>query len=497
MGAYNELNGEPACSNPFLLTELLRQRWGFDGHVVSDCGAIANIFENYKLAASPEDAAVRALKAGCDLSCGTNFNGLLSAAMKGSVTPQQINAAVQRVLTARFRLGLFDPPDSVPYAKISASEIDSPAHAQLALRTARESIVLLKNNDLLPLDRRKFKRIAVVGTNAISESMLLGDYNGTPSHPTTILEGIKSVAGNGIEVTFDAGCPLAVPNGVKYESGARATAAEIAKNADLIIYVGGLSPDLEGEAMAVPFNGFLDGDRTRIELPEIQTDLLKALHATGKPVVFINCSGGAVAMPWEAKNLPAILQAWYPGQAGGRAVAEILFGDANPAGRLPVTFYSSTAELPAFEDYSMTNRTYRYYRGTPEFAFGHGLSYTHFEYSNAKLASDKLSTNGTITLSFTLKNAGSRDGEEVAQVYFHRTNSEPTDAKEALCAFIRVQLAQKQTTNVSLPIPVERFRQWNVSQKGYIVPAGAYELLVGSASADIHARVPLEITTAH
>jgi beta-glucosidase len=221
--------------------------------------------------------------------------------------------------------------------------------------------------------------------------------------------------------------------------------------------------------------------------------LLKALHATGKPVLFINCSGGAVAMPWEAKNIPAILQAWYPGQAGGRAVAEILFGDANPAGRLPVTFYSSTTELPAFEDYSMSNRTYRYYRGTPEFAFGHGLSYARFEYEKPKLDSNTAATNAVLNLSFTLKNTGARDGDEVVQVYFHRKNAEPSDAKQALCGFTRVHLAKKESTDISLQIPVQRFRQWGASQKQYIVPAGAYELLIGSASDDIRARVSVEI----
>ena len=494
MGAYNEVNGEPACSNPFLLNDLLRRQWGFAGHVVSDCGAIGNIFENYKIVPSPEAAAVRALAAGCDLCCGTNYNSLLEAALHGLVDPKQIDTAVERVLTSRFRLGLFDPPASVPYSQIPASENDSPEHAQLALRTARESIVLLKNDGLLPLDRGQLKRIAVIGTNAVSVSMMLGDYNGTPSRPVTILDGIKSVAGNGIEVFFDPGCPLAIPKGVKWESAAAvSTAVQIAKTADLIIYVGGLSPDLEGEEMTVEAQGFFGGDRTRIELPEPQTELLKALHTTGKPIVFVNCSGSAVAMPWAAKNIPAILQAWYPGQAGGRAVAEILFGDANPAGRLPITVYSSTDDLPPFEDYSMANRTYRYFRGTPEFAFGHGLSYTRFVYGKPKLDAAKVSATGDLNLSFTIKNTGAREGDEVAQVYFHRKNAEPADARESLCAFTRVRIANNQTANVSLQIPAERFRHWSTSERKYVVEPGEYELLIGSASDDIRARVPVEI----
>jgi beta-glucosidase len=221
--------------------------------------------------------------------------------------------------------------------------------------------------------------------------------------------------------------------------------------------------------------------------------LLNAQHELGKPVVFVNCSGSAIAMPWETKNLPAILQAWYPGQSGGRAVAEVLFGDANPAGRLPVTFYSSTADLPAFEDYSMANRTYRYFHGTPEFAFGHGLSYTHFEYTKAKLESSQVSTNGTLNLSFAIKNTGDLDGDEVAQIYFQRDNSEPTNAKESLCGFTRVHIAKHETANVSLQIPAERFRHWSTAEKRYVVETGNYELLIGGASDDIRARVPAEV----
>jgi beta-glucosidase len=495
MGAYNRVDGEPACSNPFLLTELLRNKWGFDGHVVSDCGAIANIYEAHKVVATAEEGAARAVKAGCDLCCGSDYNNLVHAVQLGLVTEQQIDVALQRVLTARFKLGLFDPPESVPYAQIPITENDSPAHAQLALRTARESMVLLKNDGLLPLQREKIKRILVVGPNAISVPMLLGNYNGTPSQPITVLDGIKSVAGNGIEVLFEPGCSLAVQKFVTDESSAAAmsNAVATAKTADVIIYVGGLSPYLEGEEMTVNYEGFSGGDRTRIELPAPQTELLKALHTTGKPVVFVNCSGSAVAMPWEAKNLPAILQAWYPGEAGGRAVAEVLFGDTNPGGRLPVTFYAATEDLPAFEDYSMSNRTYRYFNGTPEFAFGHGLSFTRFEYGKARLNLSKSQTN-IFNLSFTLKNTGSRDGDEVAQVYFHRKDSKEPTPKEALCGFVRVHLTKNATAKIALEIPMERFRSWNTTEKRYEVKTGSYEVLVGAASDDIRVRLPLTVT---
>ena len=238
--------------------------------------------------------------------------------------------------------------EQVPFAQIPISENNTPEHEALALRVARESIVLLKNNGVLPLDRAKIKRIAVIGANADSVPMLLGNYNGTPSQPVTILAGIRAAAGTNCEVLYEPGCPLAIHTNATIEvSGESWTKAiEAAQKADVVIYVGGISPQLEGEEMKVNYDGFSGGDRTRIELPAQQTELLKALAATGKPVVFVNCSGSAIAMPWEAEHLPAILQAWYPGEQGGRAVAEVLFGDANPAGRLPVTFYRSTADLP-------------------------------------------------------------------------------------------------------------------------------------------------------
>ena len=264
----------------------------------------------------------------------------------------------------------------------------------------------------------------------------------------------------------------------------------------MVIYVGGISAQLEGEEMtrANGFVGFSGGDRTQIELPSIQTDLLKALYATGKPVVFVNCSGSAMAMPWAAENLPAILQAWYPGEEGGQAVADVLFGNVNPAGRLPVTFYRSTSDLPPFDDYSMTNRTYRYFTGQPLFAFGHGLSYTRFDYSDAKLKAADVTAKDTLKLAFNLKNTGARDGDEVAQVYFRHLHSAVPQANLALCGFVRIHLPQSATARVSVDIPVERFRYWDTKQQRYVVEPGDYELLIGAASDDIRLRVPLKIS---
>jgi len=496
MGAYNSLYGAPACANSNLLTGILRDQWGFDGYVVSDCGAINDIHANHKFVATAEEAAAAAVKAGCDICCGGDYNALVKAFQKGLITEADIDNALTYALKTRFRLGLFDPADKVPFSKISITDNDTPEHAALALKAARESIVLLKNDGLLPLNRQKIKRIAVIGVNADSVPMLLGNYNGTPSHPITILDGIKQIAGSEIEVTFAPGCPLALTK--KDDTSSRAAdftnAIAAAKSADVIIYVGGINSKMEGEeGDAMTGEGFANGDRTRIELPKVQEDLLKALNGIGKPLVFVNCSGSAIAMPWEAENLPAIVQAWYPGEQGGRAVGEVLFGDVNPAGRLPVTFYAATTDLPAFDDYSMNNRTYRYFNGQPLFAFGHGLSYTKFDYQNPRLDESSYPTNGTVKVTFTLKNNGNFDGAEVPQIYFRHVNSAVSQPKLALCNFSRLELKRGQTAQVTFSVPAERFRYWDTTKKQYVVEVGKYELLVGAASDDIRLKVPFQI----
>jgi len=498
MGAYNSVYGQPACANPLLLTELLRKQWGFDGHVVSDCGAIYDICANHKFTATPEEAAAAAVKAGDDLCCGQDYNVLVRAAKDGLISETEIDTAVGRVLAARFRLGLFDPPDKVSYAQIPIAQNDTSAHEALALKLARESIVLLKNDGLLPLDHAKIRRLAVIGANADSVPVLLGNYNGTPARPTTILDGIKQVAGTNVQVVYEPACPLATGRGGTGRPDAQAwtRAISAAWMSDAAIYVGGISPQLEGEEMKVDYDGFSGGDRTAIELPAAQHELLKALQAAGKPVVFVNCSGSAVAMPWEATNLPAILQAWYPGEQGGRAVAEVLFGDVNPAGRLPVTFYRSTADLPAFDDYSMSNRTYRYFNGRPDFAFGHGLSYTKFDYSDLKLNGTNFAAGDSLKLTFALLNAGAWDGDEVAQVYFRHVNSTRPQPRLALCGFVRIHLQASQGARLTMDIPTERFRSWDPSRKQYTTEPGDYELLLGAASDDIRLRVPFKIVAA-
>jgi beta-glucosidase len=519
MGAYSSLYGVPDCANHFLLTELLRERWGFNGLVFSDGGAIGDIWAEHKYVATPEEAAAAAVKAGCDVSSGgmakvpssvrpwapghnnggikggSAFSVLPAAVAEGLISENAIDTAVTRELTARFRLGLFDPPSLVPWSKIGIDQNDTPEHRALALKVAEDSIVLLKNNGLLPLNRAKIKHIAVIGPNAVSTNILHGNYTGTASHPVTILNGIKQLAGSNIEVAYVLGCPLALRNDGSNRPTPEMTAQAVAaaKSADVVIFVGGIDSTLEKEEGREVCQGFDRGDRTRIELPPVQEELLKQLYATGKPMVLVNCSGSAMAMPWEAEKLPAIVQAWYPGEEGGIAVAKVLFGDVNPAGRLPITFYRSTKDLPPFTDYSMSNRTYRYFNGKPLFAFGYGLSYTKFSYKKISLEHSTIAPDGSMAVSFDLKNTGKRDGDEVAQVYFRHIHSTVPQPKLALCGFERVHLARGERKTVTMEIPAERFRYWDTEQKRYVVEPGKYQLLVGGASDNIRLRVPFRI----
>ena len=496
MSAYNAVNGIPATASTFLLTDLLRKQWGFDGYVVSDCDAVRDIYgeRQHRYVKTVEEAAALAIKAGCNLCCGGDYNALVRAVQQGLVTEAEIDQALYHTLWTRFRLGMFDPADRVPFNRYTIADNDTPENGQVALALARQSLVLLKNDGILPLVRAKYKRIAVIGPNGDSKSMLEGNYHGSASKPVSILSGIRQLAGEGVDVTFALGSPITTrPGTAAWSAQDNATTRPVAElkaealatvaNADLIIYVGGITPAQEGE-------GF---DRETIELPAEQSDLLKALHATGKPVVMVNCSGSAMALPWEDENLPAILQAWYPGQSGGLAVAEVLFGEVNPSGHLPITFYRATTDLPAFTDYAMKNRTYRYFEGRPLYAFGHGLSYTSFRYSGAKLAAKKISATGTVNLTFTIKNTGKRDGDDVAQIYYRHVNSPVEQPRLALCGFSRVSLKSGHSTRVTVEIPAERLRYWDTEQKRYVVEPGAYELLIGAASDSIAIKLPFQV----
>jgi len=592
MCAYNRTNGEPACANKRLF-EILRREWRFGEHVVSDCAAIEDIWKHHRFVKTEAEASAIAVKSGTDLTCGREYKTLVQAVRDGLISEAEIDVAVKRLMVARFRLGMFDPPELVKYAQIPYSANDTPAHRALSLEAAHKSIVLLKNADgTLPL-KKDIGTIAVIGPNADAPDVLLGNYNGQPSKSVTPLEGIRKkvspatkilystgvyATGSPVEIVTSAGLKLEGENStpgltgkyfnnsewtgepavtridpsVNFSWGALSPATQInadnfsvrwtgklvppesgkyllgfsgnggvrlvldgqvhledlanrrtrtlfkeinlekgtsydirldyqekannyaairlvwappegerrlgeeplshARQADVVVMVMGISPSVEGEEMEVKAEGFRGGDRTEIALPKPQEELIKEVHALGKPVVLVLLGGSALAVNWADENLPAIVKAWYPGQEGGTALADVLFGDYNPSGRLPVTFYKSVADLPPFEDYSMQGRTYRYFKGVPLYPFGHGLSFTKFHYANLKMSRDKLKAGQPIRVSAEVQHAGDRPGDEVVQLYLTDVEASVPAPIRSLAGITRVSLkpGEKQTVAFKL-----------------------------------------------
>lgn len=534
MCAYQRIDGEPCCGNNRYLKQILRNDLGFKGLVTSDCWAISDFWKKgyHEVVETKGEASGMAVRAGTDLECGSDFNSLPEAVEKGLVTEKEINESLKRLIIARIKLGDFDDDSLVPWTKIPKSVVCSEEHRALSRKMAQESIVLLQNKGgILPL-RKNAGKIVVMGPNANDSTMLLGNYNGFPMYAVTILEGIQEKAYN---VKYVEGCRYVdapanqssqrrqrdnvnlqanpfgnmgmgdgaqVPDSIRQRFAnrmrrdsvntlanpeARTTnAREVAQSnvsdedivkqamdAEVVIFVGGISPRLEGEEMRVNFDGFRGGDRTSIELPEAQRRLLKALHEKGKKVVFVNCSGSAMALAPETEYCDAIIQAWYGGEEGGTALAQVLFGEVNPSGKLPVTFYRNTDQLPDYEDYLMKNRTYRYMQDRPLFPFGYGLSYSDFQISGAKYSKDK------ITLSVT--NKGKMDGDEVVQVYLRRVGDNEGPSK-TLRAFKRVSVKAGKTVSVTIPFPRERFEWWDPYNNTMRVYTGQFELMVGNSS---------------
>ena len=624
MCAYQRLDDDPCCGSNRLLQQILRDEWGFKYLVVSDCGAISDFYDSHKSSSSPVTASAKATLAGTDVECGYGYayRSIPEAVRRGLITEAEVDKHVIRLLEGRFDLGEMDDPSLVEWSKIPYSAMSTKASANLSLDMARQTIVLLQNkNNILPL-KKNAEKIAVIGPNAHNEPMMWGNYNGTPNHTVTILDGIKKkqkklVYMPGCDLTYDkvmechmaTECvapdgkkglkgtfwtntkmegkpftteyytqPLAVTtNGMhvfaanlpiedfsaKYETtftpkeageyvlnvegtgqfsvfvnGERkashriwrstptrtvlqATAGQkfkievqfqtvktwgagmkiniarelpinyqqtIAqlKGIDKVIFVGGIAPSLEGEEMPVDIEGFKGGDRTNIELPKVQRDFLKALKAAGKQVIYVNCSGSAIALLPETENCDAIVQAWYPGQEGGTAVADVLFGDYNPCGKLPITFYKSTSQLPDYEDYSMKGRTYRYFNDAL-FPFGYGLSYTTFEVGEATATVD----GDDITINTTVKNTGKRDGTEIVQVYIRNT-ADADGPLKTLRAFQRVDVKAGQTAQTELQMNRESFECWDAETNTMRVMPGTYEVLYGNSSQNLK-RMTLKI----
>jgi len=469
MCAYNRTNGEPCCANKKLMTDILRGEWGFNGYVVSDCGAIYDIWKFHKVVPTEMEASVLGVRAGTDLTCGTEYPTLVQAVKQGLISESEIDTSVKRLMTGRFRLGMFDPPEMVPYARIPFSQNDTPEHRHLALKTARESIVLLKNaNHTLPL-RKDLKSIAVIGPNADAPEVLWGNYNGRPSVLTTPLAGIKNTVSASTKVTYAQGSSLAG----EVSQAMIEEAVNAARQSEVSVLVLGLSAKLEGEEMKVNIEGFRGGDRTDISLPKSQEALLKAVVAVGRPVVVVLLSGSALAVNWANENAAAILTAWYPGGEGGTAIADVLFGDYNPAGRLPITFYKSVDQLPPFTDYSMAGRTYRYFKGEPLYPFGYGLSYTNFVYS--KLRSD---VGDSVKVSVDVTNAGDREGDEVVQLYLTDVAASAPVPIRTLVGFDRISLRPREKRTVTFTITPRQLSLIDNRGKRVIEP-GEFLISVG------------------
>lgn len=622
MCAYNRLNGSACCGSDALLNQLLREEWGFDGYVVSDCGAIMDIYAYHKLVGTAEEAAAMAVKAGCDLNCGKVYENLGEAVRQGLIAETDIDRAVKRLFMARFRLGVFDPPAMVKYTQIPYDVVDSEPHRELALEAAHKSMVLLKNeNNILPLNASDVNTVAVIGPNSDQWLMLLGNYNGVPAKAVTPLEGIRQKLGPDKKVLFaqgselSAGLPMfyTVPAGVlstaegqaglavdyfsnselegeplfsdrdsiidanwndkaprqdmdddnfgvrwsgritpgksgEYQLGFISTcktrlylndsliaqtvyhfrdeygdprlrksvpiqleagqayqirleagetfadaqvqlvwaepkpqlledALAVARQADVVVLCMGLTARMEGEEMDVMVEGFRGGDRTRIDLPDIQQELIKAVQALGKPVVLVLLNGSALAVNWEQAHIPAILEAWYPGQAAGEAIADVLFGDYNPGGRLPVTFYHSVADLPPFEDYQLSTQTYRYFRQEPLYPFGFGLSYTTFGYSELQMAKE-LKAGAALKVSVRVTNTGQRAGDEVVQLYLAHQKAPYRTPIRSLKAFRRVHLEAGESQVLTFDMPAADFTILDQQNNWQILP-GQVEISVG------------------
>ncbi len=490
MGAYNRTNGDPCCAHPYLMQEVLRKKWNFQGYFTSDCWAIQDFYEGHNLVKTAAEAAAMALKAGCNLNCGSTYSNIFDAITQGLVTEAEVDRNLTELLRTRFRLGLFDPPEMVPFNSISTDVIRCDKHIKLAHEAAIKSIVLLKNKDnLLPLNK-DIRKVYVCGPMATHMQALLANYYGLSEEMVTILEGIISKVSNHTSVQYRQGALLDRPNvnPIDWFTG-------VAAESDVTIVCLGFSQLLEGEegeAIASPGKG----DRFDIRLPQNQIDFLKKIRNRAEKLVVVLTGGSAIACPEVYKMADALLFVWYPGEQGGQAIADVIFGDAMPSGRLPVTFPKSLDDLPPFEDYSMAGRTYRYMEKEPLFPFGFGLSYTTFEYSNLNLSTKKVKRGKSVTVDVSVTNTGHVKTEEVVQLYITDVKASTRTPLYSLKGFQRVSLSPGENKKIKFEITPELMKM--VNDKGErVIEKGEFKVTIGGAcpgqrSVDLGGARPVE-----
>lgn len=500
MGAYNRTNGEPCCGSRTLLHDILRGKWGFDGHVTSDCWAIKDFHMYHLVTAGPVESVALAINNGCDVNCGNMFVHLLEAVRDGLVEEKTIDEAVERLFTTRMKLGLFDDPSEVPFTEIGYDRVDSGQMRELNRKAAKKSVTLLKNeNHMLPLDLSSIGTIGVIGPNADSRKALVGNYEGTSSEYVTVLEGIRRFVGDKARIYYSEGCHLFRDKvtGLGQENDRISEVKAVCEMSDVVIACMGLDSGLEGEE-GDQGNQYASGDKPDLNLPGLQEEVLKVIVESGKPAVLVLLSGSALSVVYASEHMPAILQGWYPGAQGGNAIAEILFGAASPEGKLPVTFYRTTEELPEFTDYSMKNRTYRYIEQEALYPFGYGLSYTEFEYGGFELDTDEIKAGSAVHGKITLKNTGCMRGAQTIQVYIKANR--PGTPNAQLKGLKKAELEPDEEKTIEFTLSDADFALFD-EQGNAVLGAGGYTVYAGISQPDERSAAllgcrPLEKTVA-
>jgi beta-glucosidase len=481
MAAYNRLNGVPASANSLLLQDILRDGWGFQGYVVSDCDAVDDISRNHRFAATAAEAAAKALQAGTDLNCGSTYPSELGNALdQGLIAESDVDRALARVLRARFLLGEFDPAEQVPYRSIGEDAIESDEHAALALEAARADIVLLKNDGILPLDGTALHSLALIGPHA--DDAELGGYSGNPSRRVSALDAFRArfPESTGVTIAFERGCDVTGDKKADWID----RAAEVARDADLALVFVGTNPSVLCEGM----------DRPDWSLPGAQGELIEAVYAANPRTIVVLVTAGPLAVDWAQAHVPAILTTFYNGQEQGTAIADVLLGEANPGGKLTTTWYAGDASLPPIGDYDLRKgRTYLYYQGAPLYPFGHGLSYTSFAYRDLRIRPAVMGPEETTAVRVDVTNSGARAGDEVVQLYVRDAFASVPRPLKALRGFSRIHLEPGETKTVTFPLAAKDMAYWDSKEHGWNLGAGVFDLAVGSSSADIRAQTTLTV----